>query len=136
MGHRLRFPGPDVRRDLPDVRPVVHGQPAVGGDHPVVRQVRPGGRAGAELPDAVHRDDRRASLGLARTGSISGNGSGDIFIAFSTSNPGAAGPGKNIRVEILPLERMDPLFEATEQATEEAIVNTLVAAETMKGIDD
>src|SRR4051794_19646780 len=57
-------------------------------------------------------------------------------IAFSTANPDAAEPGQVIRVEMLPLDRMDPLFEATVQATEEAIVNALVAAKTMRGIDD
>jgi L-aminopeptidase/D-esterase-like protein len=88
------------------------------------------------LPHQLMRLARRASLGLARTGSISGNGSGDLFLAFSTANPGAATAGKVITVEMLPLERMDPLFEATVQATEEAIVNALVAAETMRGIDD
>ena len=88
------------------------------------------------LPHQLKRLARRASLGLARVGSVSGNGSGDIFIAFSTANPDAARPGKLTRVEMLPLDRMDPLFEATVQATEEAIVNALVAAETMRGIND
>src|SRR6476620_8529576 len=84
------------------------------------------------LPHQLKRLARRVPLGLARTGSISGNGSGDIFIAFSTANPDAARPGQVSRVEMLPLDRMDPLFEATVQATEEAIVNALVAARTMK----
>ncbi len=87
------------------------------------------------LPHQLKRLARRASLGLARTGSVSGNGSGDLFLAFSTSRPGPAKEGENPRVEMLPLDRMDPLFEATVQATEEAIVNALVAAETMTGID-
>jgi L-aminopeptidase/D-esterase-like protein len=75
-------------------------------------------------------------MGLARTGSISGNGSGDIFLAFSTANADAGKPAPLIHVEMLPLDRMDPLFQATIQATEEAIINALVAAETMKGRDD
>jgi L-aminopeptidase/D-esterase-like protein len=79
---------------------------------------------------------RRASLGLARTGGVSGNDSGDIFIAFSTANPGAATPAGARRVEMLPNDEMDPVFEATVEATEEAIVNALVAAETMTGIND
>ena len=75
---------------------------------------------------------RRASLGLARTGATSGNGSGDIFIAFSTANPGAA--SANVaQVQMLSNDRMSALFYATVQATEEAIVNALVAAETMRG---
>ncbi|HWQ34965.1 MAG TPA: P1 family peptidase [Blastocatellia bacterium] len=79
---------------------------------------------------------RRAALGLARTGSLSGNGSGDIFIAFSTANPEAAKSGGLAQLTMLPNDRMNPLFDATAQATEEAIINALVAAETMTGIDD
>jgi L-aminopeptidase/D-esterase-like protein len=75
-------------------------------------------------------------MGLARTGSISGNGSGDIFIAFSTANPEAGKSAAPIHVEMLPLNRMDPLFLATIQATDEAIINALVAAKTIKGIED
>jgi L-aminopeptidase/D-esterase-like protein len=78
---------------------------------------------------------RRAALGLARTGSVAGNGSGDIFIAFSTANPGAASSEKLAQLSMLPNERMNSLFDATVQATEEAIINALVAAETMTGID-
>jgi len=76
---------------------------------------------------------RRASLGLARTGSRSGNGSGDLFLAFSTANPGAAKTTGISSVAMLPNDRMNPLFAATVQATEEAIVNSMVAAETMTG---
>jgi L-aminopeptidase/D-esterase-like protein len=88
------------------------------------------------LPHQLKRLARRASLGLARTGSVSGNGSGDLFLAFSTANPGAAKPSGLPKVQLLPNERMDPLFEATVQATEEAIVNALVAAQTVVGRDD
>jgi L-aminopeptidase/D-esterase-like protein len=76
---------------------------------------------------------RRASLGLARTGSRSGNGSGDLFLAFSTANPGAAKTKGTVALTMLPNDRMNPLFAATVQATEEAIVNSMVAAETMTG---
>jgi len=87
------------------------------------------------LPHQLKRIARRATLGLARTGSISGNGSGDIFIAFSTANPHAdAEPGPNT-VKAVSNERISPLFEATVQATEEAIVNAMVGAKTMTGID-
>ena len=73
-------------------------------------------------------------MGLARTGSTAGNSSGDIFLAFSTANPrSASAPLAEIRM--LANSRMDPLFEAVVQATEEAIVNALVAAETMRGIE-
>jgi L-aminopeptidase/D-esterase-like protein len=87
------------------------------------------------LPHQLKRLARRAGLGLARTGSIAGNGSGDLFLAFSTANPGAARAGAPVALTALPNERMNPLFEATVQATEEAIVNALVAAETMTGRD-
>ena len=70
-------------------------------------------------------------MGLARTGSSSGNGSGDIFIAFSTANPDAGKTSGLVSLTMLPNDEMNPLFEATVQATEEAIVNAMVAAETM-----
>ncbi len=88
------------------------------------------------LPHQLKRLARRASLGLARTGSVSGNDSGDIFIAFSTANPGASKPTGTAQLSMIPNDRMDPLFAATVQATEEAMVNALVAAETMTGIDN
>jgi len=78
---------------------------------------------------------RRAALGVARTGSTSGDGSGDIFVAFSTANPGASKTEGTVQLTMLPNDRMNPLFEATVQATEEAIVNALIAAETMTGAD-
>jgi D-aminopeptidase len=87
------------------------------------------------LPHQLKRSARRASLGVARTGSISGNGSGDIFIAFSTANPHADdGSGPNT-VKTVTTERISPLFEATVEATEEAIVNAMVGAKTMTGIN-
>jgi len=87
------------------------------------------------LPHQLKRVARRATMGLARTGSVSGNSSGDIFIAFSTANPGADNePGPN-RVETVSNERITPLFTATVEATEEAIVNAMVGAKTMTGID-
>jgi len=87
------------------------------------------------LPHQLKRLARRASMGLARTGSISGNSSGDIFIAFSTANPHAdAAPGPNT-VQTVSNERISPLFSATVEATEEAIVNAMVGATTMTGID-
>ena len=73
-------------------------------------------------------------MGLARTGATSGNGSGDIFIAFSTANPHAAAAKGASNVEMTPNEALNPIFEATVQATEEAIINAMIAAETMTGI--
>ncbi len=78
---------------------------------------------------------RRATLGLGRDGSFSGDGSGDIFIAFSTANPGAGKPTGLHQISMLANDELDPVFLATVQATEEAIVNAMVAAETMTGIN-
>jgi len=79
---------------------------------------------------------RRVSLGLGRNGSISGNGSGDIFIAFSTANPGAAAADHVVDLKMLPNDKLEPVFAATVQATEEAIINAMIAAETMTGIEN
>jgi len=87
------------------------------------------------LAHQLKRLARRAALGVARTGSSSGNGSGDIFVAFSTANAGASKGEGTIQLTMLPNDRMNSLFEATVQATEEAIVNALVASETMTGVD-
>jgi L-aminopeptidase/D-esterase-like protein len=89
------------------------------------------------LPNQLKRLARRAGLGLARTGSVSGNGSGDLFLAFSTANPDAAKPDLATRwVQTVPNDRMDPIFDATVQAVEEAIVNALVDNKPMIGIDN
>jgi D-aminopeptidase len=88
------------------------------------------------LPSQMKRIAKRVTLGLGRLGSISGDGSGDIFIAFSTANAGAGLEQKKpVALQMLPNNRMDALFEATVQATEEAVVNALVAAKTMTGAD-
>jgi L-aminopeptidase/D-esterase-like protein len=88
------------------------------------------------IPTQLKRIARKASLGLGRNGSFSGDGSGDIFIAFSTANAGAANPKGIHDLKMLPNDQLDPLFLATVQATEEAIINAMVAAETMKGVND
>ncbi|MGA3299223.1 MAG: P1 family peptidase [Candidatus Acidiferrales bacterium] len=88
------------------------------------------------LPSQMKRIAKRVTLGLGRLGSISGDESGDIFIAFSTANPGVGlEQNKPAPVQMLPNAQMDALFEATVQATEEAVVNALVAAKTMTGFD-
>ncbi len=88
------------------------------------------------LPHQLKRLARRATMGLARTGSTSGNGSGDIFIAFSTANPDAFQAEGVSAVKMLSNEQISPLFDATVFATEEAIINALVAAHTMVGRDN
>ena len=89
------------------------------------------------LPNQLKRLARRVSLGLARTGTISGNGSGDLFIAFSTANPNVANPDQVTHdVQTIPNDLMDPLFIGVVQATEEAVVNALVDNHSMTGRDN
>jgi L-aminopeptidase/D-esterase-like protein len=85
------------------------------------------------LPHQLERIARRATMGIARTGAVAGNGSGDIFIAFSTANRSAAEAKGLPALTMLPNERITPFFTATVHATEEAIVNALVAARTTEG---
>jgi len=89
------------------------------------------------LPNQLKRLARRVSLGLARTGTISGNGSGDLFIAFSTANPNVANPDQVTHdVQTIPNDLMDPLFAGVVQATEEAVVNALIDNHSMTGRDN
>ena len=124
---QLRIAGVPVGREIPDhkVRDNDVGSiiVVVATDAPVI-------------PTQLKRLVRRVSLGLGRDGSFSGDGSGDIFVAFSTANPGASGSKSSHQITMLPNEQMNPLFLATVQATEEAVINAMVAAETMKGIND
>ena len=89
------------------------------------------------LPNQLKRLARRVSLGLARTGTISGNGSGDLFIAFSTANPNVVNPDQvTHQVQTVPNDLMDPIFAGVVQATEEAVVNALVDNHSMTGRDN
>jgi len=89
------------------------------------------------LPNQLKRLARRVSLGLARTGTVSGNGSGDLFIAFSTANPNVTNPDQVTHtVQTIPNDLMDPLFTGVVQATEEAVVNALVDNDSMTGRDN
>lgn len=87
------------------------------------------------LPHQLERLAKRVPIGIARVGGYGSNSSGDIFIAFSTANPGAAARTGLIEADMLPNDAMSPLFLATAEATEESIVNALIAAETMTGIN-
>ena len=87
------------------------------------------------LPHQLKRVVKRASLGIAKNGGIGGNSSGDIFIAFSTANPGTGKETSVTNLKMLPNDRINPIFLATVQATEEAIINAMIAAETMTGVD-
>ena len=89
------------------------------------------------LPHQLKRIATRVSVGIGRQGGFGGNGSGDIFIAFSTANPRAWHDEWPVRdVKMLPNDEITPLFQATAQATEAAITNALLAAETMTGAND
>src|SRR5829696_4153657 len=87
------------------------------------------------LPHQLKRVVKRAALGIAKNGGIAGNSSGDIFIAFSTANPGAGNGASLATLKMLPNDHINPVFAATVQATEEAIINAMVAAETMTGVN-
>ena len=134
----LTVAGVPVGREIPDLQPhsalPEHGssQPPASGGSSIIVVVATDAPL---LPHQLKRLARRVPLGIARVGGMGANGSGDIFIAFSTANPGAAQREGISTVESLPNGRMTPLFEATVFATEEAIINALVAAETMVGID-
>jgi L-aminopeptidase/D-esterase-like protein len=88
------------------------------------------------LPHQLKRIAQRVSLGIGKVGGIGGNGSGDIFIAFSTANKNSFSRTKETTATIFSNDQMGALFNATIQATEEAIVNALVAGTTTKGIND
>jgi D-aminopeptidase len=87
------------------------------------------------LPHQLKRIATRVSLGIGIVGGRGNNGSGDIFIAFSTANPGAFQRDNFTKLDELPNDLINPLFEATVQAVEEAVINAMVAAETMEGIN-
>jgi len=87
------------------------------------------------IPTQLKRIAKRVKLGLGRDGSYSGDGSGDIFIAFSTANSRASSSHGLRQITMLPNDQINPFFLATVQATEEALINALVAAETMTGFN-
>jgi L-aminopeptidase/D-esterase-like protein len=122
----LRIAGINVGREIPvdAVRPKDIGSiiVVVATDAPLI-------------PTQLKRIAKKVSLGLGRDGSYSGDGSGDIFIAFSTANPGAVGSKGLHQIAMLPNDSLDPIFLATVQATEEAVINSMIAAETMTGIN-
>ncbi len=125
---QLRIAGVPVGKEIPE-------HPAYGADDDTGSIIIVVATDAPLIPTQLKRLARRASLGLGRDGSYSGDGSGDIFVAFSTANPGAASSAGVRDLKMLPNDNLDPLFLATVQATEEAIVNAMIAAETMTGVD-
>src|ERR1700689_1637333 len=126
---QLRIAGVPVGKEIPE-------HPAYGEDEDTGSIIIVVATDAPLIPTQLKRVARRAPLGLGLDGSYSGAGSGDIFVAFSTANPGAASPEGVRDLKMLPNDSLDPVFLATVQATEEAVVNAMVAAETMTGIDD
>lgn len=129
-GDRERFAvaGVPVGKEIPDLLPN-RGAPRGGSIIVVVATDVP------LAPRQLRRLAERVPLAIGRMGGLGENGSGDMFIAFSTGNPGAWTAGDGATLDSWPNDRMDPLFEATVEATEEAILNAMVAAETMSGRD-
>ena len=130
----LRVAGVPVGQEIPDLMP---GPARAGSSNDEYGSIIVVVATDAPLlPHQLKRIATRVALGVGRNGGYGGNSSGDIFVAFSTANARVYGDTGVARVEMVPNARMNPLFYATVQATEEAIVNALLAAETMYGIND
>ena len=149
----LRIAGVPVGEEIADLTACIASSDPLPADSPRRRcgAPGPGGDADAEqgsiivvvatdaplLPHQLKRIATRVSLGIGRQGGFGGNSSGDIFVAFSTANPRAwFNDGPVTDVKMLPNDRISPLFQATAQATEAAITNALLAAETMTGANE
>jgi len=130
MRDELVIAGVPVGRALRDHRVYSEPEPASGGDGSIIVVLATDAPL---LPHQLERVARRASLGLARNGAIAHNGSGDIFIAFSTADQSVGRADRVLSHQSIPNDELDSLFAATVQATEEAIVNALVAARDMVG---
>ncbi|MGH9327320.1 MAG: P1 family peptidase [Terriglobia bacterium] len=123
VGRLIHLPGPQAQIKNPEQRDLGSIIIVIATDAPLI-------------PTQMDRLARRATLALGRLGSYSGNGSGDLFVSFTTANSGAdRPPGGMAHIEMLPNSRINPLFLATVNATEEAVVNAMIAAKTMTGQD-
>ncbi len=125
----LSIAGVPVGKEITDLMPVDKEDKDQGSIIVVVATDAP------LLPHQLERIVKRVSLGIGVMGGRGGNSSGDIFIAFSTANPEVSKNEGIAHLEMLPNDRITPLFEATAAATEEAIVNAMIAAETMEGVN-
>jgi D-aminopeptidase len=146
---QLRIAGVPVGQEITDLEPCYDTGRALTREQEPMRC--PGVRSSAQehgsiivviatvaplLPHQLRRVARRAALGIGRMGGIAGAGSGDLFLAFSTTPTGSSDRGPVTSVRMLQDERIDPVYQATVEATEEAIINALLAAQTMTGADD
>lgn len=126
---RLTIAGVPVGQEITDLMPKAAPPDGTGSIIVVIATDAP------LLPHQLKRVVKRASLGIAKNGGVGENSSGDIFIAFSTANAGAGKEADMATLKMLPNDRINPIFAATVQATEEAIINAMVAAETMTGVN-
>ncbi len=128
----LRIAGIPIGTEITDLQPVMHGlDPKADGGSIIVI-------VATDAPFAPHQLKRlakRVPLGIGRTGGVGANSSGDLFLAFSTANATRKNDRGLVQIETIPNDEIDPFFRATVQATEEAIVNALITADTMTGIN-
>ncbi len=123
----LLVAGVPVGKEIQDLQPIFRDPRADGSLIVIVATDAP------LLPNYLTQVAKRVSLGMARTGSSSGNSSGDIFLAFSTAEPTFNDEYTEMQWKVIPKWHLDPIYKATVHATEEAIINALVAAETLSG---
>ena len=148
LRRQLRIAGIPVGQEITDLEPCYDTSEPLPGDLAGNRCPRGRSRTGEHgsiivivatdaplLPHQLRRVARRAALGIGRMGGIAGASSGDLFLAFSTTSTGGPDTTRVTSIQMLRDERIDPVYEATVQATEEAIINALLAAETMTGAD-
>ena len=135
FGGRSNFTvaGVPVGREIADLQPVFTFGPRSNDAGSIIVVVATDAPL---LPHQLARLARRVPIGLGRVGGIGGNSSGDIFLAFSTANPGAFKRQGVKDLKMLPNDAMDPLFTGVIQGVEESVLNALAAAKTMKGIND
>ncbi len=133
-GARQRFTvaGVPVGSEITDLQPVFNPQPSQEGGGSIIVVIATDAPV---LPHQLKRLARRVTIGIGRVGGLGEDSSGDIFIAFSTANPGAAVREDVAAVNLLPAGQINELFAAVTQTTEEAILNSIVAAQTMTGIN-
>lgn len=130
----LTIAGVPVGKEISDLMPIIHSEnPIIKKDSSIIVVVATDAPL---LPHQLKRIAKRVSLGIARVGGMALNSSGEIFIAFSTANSGVGLESGRIKVDMLSNDKIDPLFLATEQATEEAIINAMTCNHNMTGIND
>lgn len=130
----LMIAGVPVGKEIRDLMPIIHPKnPLMKKDSSIIVIV---GTDAPLLPHQLTRIAKRVSLGIARVGGMALDSSGDIFIAFSTANAVVGLESGHNQVDMLPNDKIDPLFIAIVQATEEAIINAMTCNQTMVGIND